>query len=513
MLTPNGLPANKLEKVMLLALWANVLKDEAAPYPQEKRQDLIFAGLGKPTYPLNRKTVTAYLAYWQEIHDQLHGDETYRNAAIDYGDPRGDLEPRTIMASCMSAWYEAEVKPEQVLFTVGGIGALRVIFETFNTLYADIPGYRIITPFPHYSAYANNPLHRLHPIPVMHEPGYQLTAAALSASIRGAYALAKTDKGLPKAVLICNPSNPLGTVINELELRKIAEVLRGYPELHIIFDEAYTEMSYVPMPSFLKIAPDLQARVLILRSATKALSAAGERMAILLVFEPSLMNEVLHKNISYFVHAPRSAQSAYAHTMAHFDAAEKKRLALYYKPKVDYVLHRLHAMGAAMPDPLHQVDATFYALANLGDLFGLALPTEAQRALQKTGPVRTDEELAYYLLFKDGIMIAPLAYFGLAIDSGFMRITCSGSAAELGELMDRIEQRLLLARKKKQRLLLEQVMQQLLEIKRVNPALYQVLIDEISYIKSERDNCLTLQAKIHLLKAIQFELYRKTLAI
>lgn len=447
MLTPNGLPANKIEKVMLLSLWAHTLRKEAAITHHPKTKPFIFAGLGKPTYPINAHTITSYQTYWQRMSDSaqkwhMNPEETQESAAVDYGDPRGDDEPIALMAKVMTKWYESEIKPEHVMFTVGGIGALHLIFESLNTLYADTPGYRVITPFPHYSAYVNNPLHRLHPIDVMNESGYKLTARALEASIKDAYQLAETDQRFPKAILICNPSNPLGTVIDELEFRKIAEVLRRYPELHLIFDEAYAEMSFHDMPSFIKIAPDLKDRVIILRSATKALSAAGERMAVVFVFNQVLMNEMLHKNITYLIHAPRSAQLAYAETMAHFDATEQKNLITFYKKKVDYVMTRLHAMGASMPDPTYQVEATFYALCDLSELFGLDLPKEAQRALQKTGKVSTGEDLAYYLLFNDAIMITPLSYFGLPKNSGFMRITCSANEHELKELMDRLEHRL-----------------------------------------------------------------------
>lgn len=44
---------------------------------------------------------------------------------------------------------------------------------------------------------------------------------------------------------------------------------------------------------------------------------------------------------------------------------------------------------------------------DFSDLFGLELPQDASRALQKTGKVTTDEELAYYLLFTDHIKITP----------------------------------------------------------------------------------------------------------
>ena len=70
---------------------------------------------------------------------------------------------------------------------------------------------------------------------------------------------------------------------------------------------------------------------------------------------------MLNKNISYFIHAPRSAQMAYAQTMMHFNTEEQKKLANFYKVKVAYVIQRLQAMGAAMPDPFYHVEATLRA--------------------------------------------------------------------------------------------------------------------------------------------------------
>ncbi|MCW8400687.1 pyridoxal phosphate-dependent aminotransferase [Legionella sp. PATHC038] len=507
MLTPDGHCANKIEKVMLLALWANTLRDEIQTQGLSDTKKLIFAGLGKPTYPINSQTIASYLSYWQRLDDltkkwrlEPHGlDE---DIAIDYGDPRGDYAPRKLMADVMSRWYATEIKAENVLFTVGGIGALRVLFETFNTHYEDVPGYRIITPFPYYSAYSNNPSHCLHPIHVMDEPGYKLTAQAVEDSIQEAYTAAEMDHGWPKAVLICNPSNPLGNIIDEDELIKIADVLRHYPDLYIIFDEAYTEMSFLEMPSFLKIAPDLKERVIILRSATKALSAAGERMAVLLVFESSLMNEMLNKNISYFIHAPRSAQAAYAETMVNFGAEEKKSIASFYKKKVDYVVDRLKAMGAAMPDPLYQVEATFYVLADFSDMFGLPLPKEAARVLQKTGMVKTDEELAYYLLFQDNLMITPLSYFGLSKHDGFMRITCSGRENELLDLMNRLEGRLFESRKNKKNMLLEKINQRLPELEKIDTHMFDLICQKLQAGTMEEDTCLNLKSKNQALRKI-----------
>ena len=506
MLTPDGQSARKIEKVMLLSLWANELKQRNAQKAQVPK--IILAGLGRPTDPINKQTIHSYLAYWQRLEQTAarwysDPESSSENPAIDYGDPRGDIEPRTIMAERMSRWYESEIAPEHILFTVGGIGGLRAIFDTLNSHYEEVPGYRIITPFPHYSVYSNDCMHQLYPIEVMKNKGYKLTAQSTKESIERAYTLAEIDKGLPKALLLCNPSNPLGTIIDEEELIKIAEVLRQYPELYLIFDEAYAEMSFKTMPSFLKIAPDLKRRTIILRSATKALSAAGERMAILIVFDPVMMNELLNKNINYFIHVPRSAQIAYAETMACFDAHEQKQLTSFYKSKVDYVFTRLKQMGANMPDIFYEVEATFYALGDFSDLMGLELPEEASYVLQKEGLVSTDEELAYYLLFKDLLMIAPLSYFGLAENSGFIRITCSSSQGELIELMNRLEYRLSQARQAKKNILITMIKNSLVQIRTLDSHIYELITEKNAPFLSEETNSLILKNQLNTLKKIE----------
>lgn len=343
----------------------------------------------------------------------------------------------------------------------------------------------------------------MHPVHVMDNPGYQLTAKSLKESIEEAYRLAEIDKGFPKAVLICNPSNPLGTIIDKNEFIKIAGVLRQYPELYIIFDEAYSEMSFQPISSFLSYAGDLKSRTIILRSATKALSAAGERMAVLLVFDKEIMNELLNKNINYFIHAPRSAQIAYAETMQHFNSREQKKLTQYYKKKVNYVMNRLHEMGANMPDPLYKVEATFYVLGDFSDLFGLKLPQEASRVLQRTGYATTDEEVAYYLLFNDYLMIAPLSYFGLSEYSGFFRITCSAPERELCDLMDRLENRLIQSRINKKNDLVHNIKSVLPELQSLDEHIYDMVSQKMMQYCDEELHCFTLKKHINALKKIQ----------
>ena len=496
MLTPNGLSADDRDPVMRLQEWAKVLDKEN----QNSTKPMIYAGMGKPTFRVNLHIVEIIIAYWQAlqalIQKELNAPGTVKESvAIDYGDGSSDLEPREIMAKAMTSWYESSITAENVLFTVGGAGALRIIFETFNKLNASTPKYRVITPFPHYSLYKDNDKHILHPVDVMKEPGYRLTAKALEESIFSAYELAKTDNCPPKAVLLCNPSNPLGTVITEGEWKDIASVLRKYPDLKIVIDEAYAEM-YWPegqIPSVLKYAPELKNRIVLLRSATKALSSAGERYAMLMTFDAELMNELRNKNISTIGHAPRSSQVAYAHAMAHFDDKEKQALKEFYYPKVQYVWQRAQEMGAAMPDPLYRIDSTFYVLCDLSELLGEEIPTAAQRALDKGGKITTSEELIYSLLFQESLMLAAGSYFGLPTSNGIVRITCSGNEQELKDMMDRIETSLLQARKRKNSSLRSEINYQLSVLDTISNEKKKVALMQFDKIIKTTDSPLELK--------------------
>jgi aspartate/methionine/tyrosine aminotransferase len=304
MLTPEGQAAGKMDKIMLLAMWANHLRKAKAT---EEREVIIAAGMGRPTYPLNAHTREFLANFWS----------THSGEAIGYGHPQGDIEARRLMASAMSSWYANPINDNNILFTVGGAGSLKSIFAALKTIHADTPNFRVITPFPYYTLYADNGL-KLHPIDVMQNTGYRLTAESLRKSLESAHQLAKTDRGEPRAFLLCDPSNPLGTVLGREELEKIAIVLREYPKLNIILDEAYAEMVLdgEKHVSLLTVAPDLKDRIIIMRSATKGLSAAGERMAITMAFDDKIMSTILKNSISTYGHAPRSLQIAYAETMS-----------------------------------------------------------------------------------------------------------------------------------------------------------------------------------------------------
>lgn len=491
LLTPSGSPAGNMDPVMLLNIWALTFQLEN---PKNK---IISAGMGKPTF-LATETILAAIEHWNNFgkkteqalklnllmqsittrsnESQQSPGKTEKKeltnppsdflkntieqivelrATIDYGHPQGDEENRKLMATALTKWYGSavQIKSKNILFTVGGVAALYAIFNVINE---HNPSGRIITPNPHYPLYAGKKgENRLHYINVMKNPGYKLTAASLSKAIAEANTLAKMDKGAISAFLFCDPNNPLGTVISKTEWKKIAEVLRQTPDVPIILDEAYAEMRFSEDgTSLLQAAPDLAHRIILIRSATKGLSAAGERMAVAVVFDEALMQKLVTETISFSGHAPRSHQAIYAKAMQNY----KSESIEFYQTQVALVADRLKAIGAAMPDPNYKTEATFYVLADLSDLMDLPLSENAKRVLgHEKKYIETDIDITYALLFEKNLMISPLSFSGVDPSLGYMRITCSTGCNTLLELTNRLENSLVEARQLKKNMLLEKL--------------------------------------------------------
>ena len=278
---PNGFPAKNIDPVVLLYIWAHYLENEQ---PSEKK--MIFAGIGRPSYLLNEDLAQAAATYWQALLEKVSTTkkfltETGRSleekcaliardtSAIDYDMPAGVQKAQEMMAQALTKWYNQQVpiNPNAVVFSVGGVSALSLIFKV---LHERAPGSLIVTPSPYYPFY-NNPTHhnQLHFIDLLNEPGYRLTAQALKQSVAKVPANQKIG-----AFLFCDPNNPMGYVVGKNEWLEIAAILKTTAEdIPIIVDEAYAELTFGKKHiSLLEAAPELKDRLIVLRSATKGFS-------------------------------------------------------------------------------------------------------------------------------------------------------------------------------------------------------------------------------------------------
>jgi aspartate aminotransferase len=103
------------------------------------------------------------------------------------------------------------------------------------------------------------------------EQDFKITAAQLEAAI--------TPR--TKALILCSPNNPTGSVYSAGELKALADVLVRYPEIVILSDEIYEHINYCGRHESLSQFSGIRDRVVIINGVSKAYAMTGWRIGFL----------------------------------------------------------------------------------------------------------------------------------------------------------------------------------------------------------------------------------------
>lgn len=100
------------------------------------------------------------------------------------------------------------------------------------------------------------------------EQDFKITPEQLEASI--------TPK--TKAVIICSPSNPTGSVYSKEELKGLADVLAKHPGIYILSDEIYEHINYLGKHESIAQFENVRDRVIIINGVSKGYAMTGWRV-------------------------------------------------------------------------------------------------------------------------------------------------------------------------------------------------------------------------------------------
>ncbi len=100
------------------------------------------------------------------------------------------------------------------------------------------------------------------------EQDFKITPAQLEAAI--------TPKS--KAIILCSPSNPTGSIYSREELAALAKVLEKHPNIIIIADEIYEHINYIGKHESIAQFEALKDRVVIINGVSKAYAMTGWRL-------------------------------------------------------------------------------------------------------------------------------------------------------------------------------------------------------------------------------------------
>jgi aspartate aminotransferase len=157
-----------------------------------------------------------------------------------------------------------------------------------------------------------------------------------------------------RAILLCSPNNPTGTVCNRKQLLLLLELCEEN-NIFLIVDETYREFVYDDLKplSILHLAPN-NKRVIVVDSLSKRFSLCGARVGCLLTCNEEILTASLHIAQARLA-APTIEQFASAYMLDHINPGyvegvikefQLRRDALYYSLKdiPGVTLHR--PMGA-----------------------------------------------------------------------------------------------------------------------------------------------------------------------
>ena len=210
----------------------------------------------------------------------------YKEKVLSYG-PSDGLEALKLAMVHYFDYFKIKLEIKNIVIATGGSEAISFAFNAV----AD-PGDEIIVSEPfytNYSGFASQCGLKIVPVTAEAENGFHLPD------------IAEFEKKLSRrtrAVLLCSPNNPTGTVYTPDELQAIGAFAKKH-DLFLIADEVYKEFTYDGKIHFsvLQLA-GLEDRVIVVDSISKRYSACGARIGAVIS-----RNEEVMKGIAKFAQA------------------------------------------------------------------------------------------------------------------------------------------------------------------------------------------------------------------
>ncbi|HSL16598.1 MAG TPA: pyridoxal phosphate-dependent aminotransferase [Methylomirabilota bacterium] len=353
--------------------------------------EVIYLNIGQPDMPTPPEMIA-----------ELHGLPLNRLA---YAPSEGLPAAREAWSAFFAIWG-IDFSPDEILVTTGaseavtfalsvvaGGGGEVLVFEPCYTNYLSFAAQADVT---------------MVPVTLRVEDGYHF---------RSAERLRRSVTSETKAILLCNPSNPTGTVYTEAELEAVAAVAVEH-DLFVICDEVYREFVFDGgrVRSFTRFS-ELADRIIVVDSVSKRFNACGVRIGCLATKNREVLDVTLR-----FCQARLSvatAEQLMVVPMLRQGRAYSERLCVEYQARRDAVYQGLSGIDGITP---HRSEGSFYTMTRL--------------------PIRSCEDFAAWLLrdfSSDGetVCLAPGEGFyvtpGLGVDE--VRIAFMYDAATLGRAM------------------------------------------------------------------------------
>ncbi len=358
---------------------------EANRFAQQSDKRVLHMSLGQPGSSAPKHVLDV-------VTDRL------QTAPLGYTEAGGMLALRQRVAQHYRDEYGIDVPYERIFITIGSSAAFLM-----SLLCAFDKEDEIAIALPCYPAYPNI-MQSVNITPVFlrgsPEHKFQPTVAALEA-------LPHTPKGL----IVASPSNPAGTIMDDGELKVLAQYCDA-KHIRIIADEIYHGITYGKRANTILAHTD---QAIVVNSFSKYFLLPGWRIGWAVV--PPQMTRAFTSLASSMFISP-SAVGQYA-ALAAFDCkGDLDAVVAEYAANRKIVLDGLTAMGITRVAP---VEGAFFVYANVSHL--------------------TDDSVAFCrkMLYETGVVTVSGMDFDREQGHHYVRFSFSGSTTDVTEAMERLK--------------------------------------------------------------------------
>ncbi|MEA4840145.1 MAG: pyridoxal phosphate-dependent aminotransferase [Bacteroidales bacterium] len=228
-----------------------------------------------------------------------------------------------------------------------------------------------------------------------------------------------------KALILCSPSNPTGSVYSKEEMKGLADVLAKYPNIIILSDEIYEHINYVGKHVSIAEFESIRDRVVVINGVSKAYAMTGWRLGW--IAAPQWIASACSKLQGQYTSGPSSisqkaAEAAYTGTQK---PVEEMRVA--FQRRRDLIVRLAQEIpGLKTTKP----EGAFYIFPECDSYFGKSFEG---RKIENAG------DMAMYLLEEGHVASVGGAAFGAP---NCLRFSYATSDENIIEAMRRVKETL-----------------------------------------------------------------------
>ncbi|KXA29192.1 putative aspartate transaminase [Peptoniphilus harei] len=329
--------------------------------------------------------------------------KSIENGDVFYTSNYGIMPLREAVAEKLRNENNLDYAAKEVLITAG---ATESIYDSYSLILEE--GDEILLPNPCWPNYVNA-AYIMGAVPVRYslaeENDFQIDFDELEGLV--------TEK--TKAIVIINPSNPIGSMFTLETLEKLADFAKK-KDILVISDEIYEKIIYGNKKHISIASLDgMKERTITINGFSKTYSMTGFRLAYIAAPEEFIrVLNIIHQHntscaTSFVQHGGITALKEGG------DASEE--MVKEYKRRRDYIVEKVNSIEGLR---LNAPDGAFYAFINIK---GLGI---------------SSEEFCNYLLDEECVAIVPGTVFGSA-GEGFVRFSYASSYEDIVEGLNRME--------------------------------------------------------------------------